>query len=234
MPDPRDPHGQIIRHQQAADFELATGDEATIAAVEDHIERYVGKPANVFHELISDKVHLDVHIVEPTTKRPWHTLVTSGMSDRPMTVPDDSTSPRFAELCVLLPEDWKLTEKAFKREENYWPVRWLKQVARLPHDYRTWVGPGHTVPNGDPPQPFADDTELCCLLVARPMNFARGFRRLRTEDGKEVAFYVLLPLHAAEVRYKLKHGADALTDKFDAVGLDDVIDPGRRSVVGKR
>ena len=57
VPDPRDPHGR---------------------AVVAHIEEYVGKPQIVFRELISDKVHLDVHIVEPTKRRAVYTLVTSG------------------------------------------------------------------------------------------------------------------------------------------------------------
>ena len=36
------------------------------------------------------------------------------------------------------------------------------------------------------------------------------------------------------MKYKLRHGADSLPDKFDAAELDDVIDVGREPVVGRR
>src|SRR5262245_57390237 len=70
----------IYRHKsRERPFELAIGDEASIEAIGQHIERYVGPPASVFHELISDLVHLDVHMVQPTFERNYYTLITSGM-----------------------------------------------------------------------------------------------------------------------------------------------------------
>lgn len=224
----------IYRHKPTErTFDPAFGDDAAIEAISEHIEEYVGPVAGVFHELISDKVHLDVHMVEPGKKRPFHTLVTSGMSDRPMTLPDGVTAPRYAELCVLLPEDWKLSQKAFEQERWYWPVRWLKQLARLPHDYDTWLDFGHTVPNGDPPEPFADGTDFCCWLVSKPVMFDKGFRKL-TVGKKTIAFSVLLPLYEEEVRLKLDRGTEELLDLFDEYEIDDVIDAGRPNVAKKR
>jgi hypothetical protein len=239
MPDDTDDEvtsggSRVYRHEaKERAFEPATGDESAIEAISDHIEEYVGPVAGVFHEIISDKVHLDVHMVGPGKKRPFHTLVTSGMSDRPMTLPEGADCPRFAELCVLLPEDWKLSQKAFEKERWYWPVRWLKTLARLPHDYDTFLDHGHTVPNGDPPEPYADGTDFCCMLVARPVMFDKGFRKLKLAD-KTIAFYVLLPLYAEEVRLKLDRGTDELLDLFDEYELDDVIDLERPNVAKKR
>src|SRR5262245_42031267 len=117
----------IHRHQhRERPFELASGDSSAIEAVEQHIERYIGKPENVFHELISDLVHIDVHVVAPTAKRNYYTLVTSGMSDRPMAAPPEMEDCKYAELLVCLPPDWPLSEKDFKNNDNYWPIFWLK------------------------------------------------------------------------------------------------------------
>lgn len=238
MPDDDDDEvtdggSRVYRHENRRDFEPAAGDGSAIEAISAHIEEYVGPIDGVFHEIVSDKVHIDVHVVPPGKKRPFHTLVTSGMSDRPMTLPDDCDSPRYAELCVLLPEDWKLTQKAFEKERWYWPVRGLKQLARLPHDYDTFLDHGHTVPNGDPPEPFADDTDFCCWLVAKPVMFDKGFRRLKL-GRKTIAFYVLLPLYEEEVRLKLDRGTGELLDRFDEEDIDDVIDVGRPNVGTKR
>ena len=56
--------------------------------------------------------------------------------------------------------------------------------------FRIILDVGHTVPNGDPPQPYADDTDFCCMLVAKPVMFDKGFRKLKL-GNKTIAFYVL-------------------------------------------
>ena len=70
------------------------------------------------------------------------TLVTSGMSDLEMNVPADANAPRRVELIFYCHE---------ARQEYIETLRWL---AHFPHDQRTWIGVGHTTPNGDPPAPF--------------------------------------------------------------------------------
>ena len=120
----------IYRHDNGtpAPFELVGGDETSIATISEHIERHLGPVSGVYHELLSDKVHLDVHIVPPSADFPFYTLVTSGMSDRPMTVPPGASiedAPPFAELCILLPSTWNISAnsadvaEAFEDENVY-------------------------------------------------------------------------------------------------------------------
>jgi len=72
----------IIRHAgRKAGFEEAVGSEMTIEQIEKHIERFVGPIEKVFHELVSDLVHLDLYHVKPGPERPFHTFVTCGMSE---------------------------------------------------------------------------------------------------------------------------------------------------------
>ena len=129
----------ILVHRREKDFELAIGEEQHIEAISAHIERHLGPVSGVFHEIISDLVHIDVHVVPANDHCPYLRLVTSGMSDLPMTVPAevDADVPRYMELMVTLPADWPITQDAFEDERNYWPVRLLKGMARLPHEYDT-------------------------------------------------------------------------------------------------
>jgi hypothetical protein len=221
----------VYRHERRErDFELASGDDASIEVIARHVERHVGKPAWVFHEIISDLVHLDVHIVGPTQQRNYYTLVTTGMSDRPMTPPADLPECRYAELLICLPPDWPLSEEAFKDEANYWPVRWLKLLSRLPHEYQTWLWEGHTVPNGDPPRPFAKTTKLCCALLLEPTLFGEEFPRLEVGPEKAVHFFSLVPIHGAEMDFKLRNGVDALVERLDDAGVTELLDVRRASV----
>lgn len=222
---------QIIRHERRMrEFEPALGDEESIERISDHIEEHIGPVETVFHELVSDMVHVDVHFVAASDTRPYHTLITSGMSDKPMTIPAGAEEWRHAELMISLPESWPMSQDAFKDETNYWPVRCLKFLARLPHEYETWLGYGHTVPNGDPPEPFAKNTKLCCNLLTQPFLPPEEFQRLTVNDDKVIYFYAVVPLYAEETNYKLKHGADALVERLRKHDVSEVLDPGRKNV----
>lgn len=220
-------------------FELASGDERTIAAISEHIERHLGPVSGVYHEIISDKVHLDVYIVAPSADFPFYILVTSGMSDRPMNVPPEAPedeAPRFAELCILLPSTWNLPSdpaemrEAFEDEDVYWPIYWLKMLGRLPHEYGTWLGYGHTIPNGEDAEPFADDTELGCMLLVTAPSLPEEFQTLVISPEKTVQFYTLCPIYREEMDLKMEQGVDVLLDRFDDYGIGDMVDLTRPNV----
>ncbi|GAA3574017.1 suppressor of fused domain protein [Snuella lapsa] len=214
------------------DFEGASG-EASIEEITDHVEKHIGKIHKVFHELISDQVHIDVHWVKPSLERPFHTLVTSGMSDKPMNTPKEVEGCDFAELSICLPSDWKISEEDFKDEKNYWPMRWLKYLARFPHEFNTWLSYGHTIPNGDPAEPFSDNTQLSTMLLLPTIVFGEDFRTLRLKN-KAIDFYTLIPIYSEELNLKMKRGVEALFDGFDKFGVSDIVQVDRPNSVKKR
>ena len=238
------PSGAPIYHhenQPPAPFELVSGDLDTIEAITAHIERHLGPVSGVLHEAVSDKVHIDIHVISPSEERPFYTLVTSGMSDRPMLTPEGASladAPPYAELCILLPPDWPLpgpdsersTAELFADEAVYWPVRWLKTLARLPHEYYTWLGFGHTVPNGEEAEPLADNTRLGCLLLLTAISLPEEFQQLHVGPTKTIQFYTLYPLYPEEMTLKMNEGAATLLDRFEAADLSDVVDLQRPNV----
>lgn len=226
----------IYRHEdRERDFELALGDSENIEKISDHIEKHIGPVATVFHELISDLVHIDVHIVAPTDERPFYTLVTSGMSDLAMQAPEGHEDKRFAELMICLPPDWPMSQEAWKqREDAYWPIYMLKYLARFPHEYQTWLWASHTVPNGNPPAPFAANTELCCAMLLPPVTVSEDFYALPIDDEKTIYFLAIIPLTRDEMELKLKRGSEALFDGFEQNRITEILDPARKSVIRKK
>jgi hypothetical protein len=112
QPERSESGAPIYRHQvRQRGFELASGDDQSIQKISEYIERFVGTPSGVFHELVSDLVHVDVHVVPPGGQRNYYTLVTSGMSDRPMAAPEECQEYRYAELVICLPPTWRLTQE---------------------------------------------------------------------------------------------------------------------------
>lgn len=200
--------------------------------IQAHIEKHIGKVETVFHEIASDLIHLDVLFVPATAKRPYHVLVTSGVSDEPMNVPEGMEEHNRVELVVALPKEWPLTQESFKNENHYWPVRWLKQVGRLPHEYRTWIGWGHTIPNGDPAEPIAN-TGFTGVMLSPPL-LPPDFFRLKTKSGSTIRFYALIPLYQEEMDFKLRRGAEALEDKMEKQNVDFIVNTSRSNVVEEK
>jgi Suppressor of fused protein (SUFU) len=174
--------GPTLRHRRVdRDFIRAEPNEIMRKAFDDHVTRFLGPCTSVFHEIASDLVHVDVYMWEATIERPMHTFVTSGMSDRPMHLPADLVNQRpadRAELVVCVPPSWPLPSHSqvfeeWRDERYYFPIRGLRSLARLQHEYNTWLGFGHTVPTGDPPTPFAEGTRLCGWGLCRPQRCRR-------------------------------------------------------------
>lgn len=201
--------------------------------IEEHIETQVGPIAMVFHELVSELVHIDVHHIKPTEDLPFHTLVTSGMSDCPINVPENYNL-LYLELCLHLPEYWKVDMESFKDKRWYWPVRMLKFAARFPHEYDTYLGYGHTISNGNPPEPFDESVDFYGLIVLPSVVLGEEFMTLKVNDDVQIQFMSVIPLCEEEMNLKLRKGSDALLDKFDKHDYIGVIDPDRKNFAKKR
>ena len=107
-------------------------------------------------------------------------------------------------------------------------------LARLPHEFETFLYHGHTVPNGDPPEPYAANTELCCAWIAPPVLTPDGFGELTMADGRVVHFYAFVPIYEDEMKLKLDRGDDALIEAMDEHGGTELLDPRRPSVAPRR
>ena len=172
---------------------------------------------SVFHELLSDLVHIDVHVICPGEKCPFYVLYTTGMSDLPMTLPEEVQEPelyRRAELYLFLPGHWQLGKPGDSATDippaYYWPLQLIKFLARFPHEYKTWLGWGHTMPNGPGYAPLCDGTGMGGVVLTA----TGGIPPLRTEDGATVNFYMVLPAYREEIEYKLRYGMEKLEERF--------------------
>lgn len=223
----------IYLHGEPAPFEPPKGEEC-IEQISAHIKQHLGEIAWVFHEIVSDTVHIDVFFIKPTEDCPLVRLVTSGMSDLPMSVPDGTDSPKFVELVMLLPPDWKLDQESFKNEGWYWPIRLMKYLARLPHKHSTWLGWGHTIPHGDPAEPYAPNTKLCGAIILPSITVPEDFCTLRINDDKTIHFLAVVPLFLEEMELKLREGANALIDRLGDKDVTDVVDLSRPNTCKKR
>ena len=224
--DNDDPDGEVPKDEDTGVPEVYTEEE--MEAVEGHIQQYFGKFENVFHELSSPDIHVDICVVPPSEERDYYTLVTMGMGAHRMNVPEELAEYKLerAELAIALPGNWKLKHEDLKDERWYWPIRLLKTMARLPIVSDTWLGFGHTMDNEDD---FAKDTKLCAAILTGPQDTEDGSEVCILPSGEEVNFYQVIPLYRDELEYKLAHDADALLGKMN--GISFVVEPDRQDAI---
>ena len=202
--------------------------EDEMSAIEQHIKNTFGEFENVFHELVSPDIHVDICVVPPSEERDYYTLVTMGMGAHRMNVPEELAEYKLerAELAIALPGNWKLKREDLKNERWYWPIRLLKTLARLPIASDTWLGFGHTMDNEED---FAKGTKLCAAILTGPQDTEDGSEVCILPSGEEVNFYQVIPLYREELEYKMEHDADALLDKMN--GISFVVEPDRQDAI---
>lgn len=194
-----------------------------------------GGPIDTLHvtQVVSSSTEVDVavHVIRPNRKS-GHSLIlfTTGMSDRPMNTPandEQSAKYRYAELVIALPPDWRLPKDEFRNDDSLWPLEWLMQIAVFPHQHDSWLGGPFTIyARENPPRPVASNTSLSCMLLLADAYQQVGdeatgganaalFSRVRCSADKEVCFYSLLPLFAAERELEIQQGIGRLFELLD-------------------
>ncbi len=185
----------------------------------------------VFHEVLSDLVHIDVYIRKPNANQNFYVIYTTGMSDMPNNLPKELTKHKellYNELFMFLPADWKFADagRQMTREEqeDAWIINYIKFLARFPHEYNTWLAYGHTLPNGPQYAPLCDKTRMGGVVLSQTGDELGGFE---AKDGNMINLLMVIPAYQEEIEYKLKYGMDGLNEVFSKNKMPMVLDLNR-------
>ena len=217
-----------MKKESNNEFQLYLYSERELEKVSAYIEKKYGAFEDVLHELISLDIHCDIAMVPPAEERPYYTLVTMGAGAYRMDIPKQLRKWKLerAEYVIFLPQDWDVKSD---KEEDYWPIKMLKDVARLPIYTDSWITVGHTVTMNEDSSPVASGTEInSCVLLN---SFGQGKQVVEALKlrlfGDEVNFWQVVPLYQEELEYKLAHSMDDFLELFKDVPM--VIDPHRQN-----
>lgn len=210
------------------------GDHKLIRKLTGHVERHIGCVERVFHDLVSDVVHIDILWVEPSPGRDFHTFVTCGMSEQPMQPCTRRCGCRYAELLLRLPRSWPLRPEELHVPRNLWPVQELECLARVPHLHHVHLWGGDTVANGDPGRrlrPLNPATQFSATMLTEPDWTPSAFRRLRVGRDRRIRFFSVIPLYAEEFLLGQEQGGEALLAHLEQAGVDDLLDVDRPNLL---
>lgn len=172
-------------------------------------------------EIVPSDVSIAVHTCPADDPDGTVTLFTTGLSDRPMTVPDEPpglSAYRFAELFVQLPAMWDV--RAIRDPALSWPLMWLRTIAKFPHRNDTWLGAPVTVITDDPGVPLGPNVGFDSWLLWAE-------HAVPVPGGDTVRLYRMFPLYPEERELEAAEGIDALMAAFDQCDFDLTVDPHR-------
>lgn len=176
-----------------------------------------GDYSDVMHEVYSPDIHLDIIVIPPTEENNYYKLITMGMGAYKMKVPSEFKNKEIerAELVIYLPPTWNIKSSD---EKDYWPIRCLKSVARLPIQCNTWLGFGHTISSDEKNTPYAENTKFCSVLLLSALNDRFEDMELRLGKKEKINFYQLFPLYKEELEFKFENG---MAELCDLIGEED-------------
>ena len=135
-----------------------------------------------------------------------------------------------AELILYLPPTWDINSN---KEEDYWPIRYLKTLARLPLQSNSWLGTGHTISSDKKNSPFASNTKFCSILLLNATNLKDEELELTLKTRKTINFYQLFPLYLEEMQYKFDFGTTKLLGLFSEKDLFPIVNIERKNYCEK-
>ena len=203
----------------------------SVEIIDNHLDQFFDEDAEivVFDEIESEIIHRDIYFIKATDDRPYHILLSCGMSALPMKIPDDIESSYRVEIMILLPKEWNLEYESFSDEKNYWPIRIMKEIMIAPHKNESWFGFGHTFTHEDNEE-FAEGIGFNSIMLASSMELSEEFTQIELENSKVIDIYTLIPLYNEELEFKKKNGAYALLERFDNFGIEEIVKVGRKNV----
>lgn len=211
--------------------------DAEPGSLREQLEQLFGRAAYWSGKLNPDTAEdeevppVSFHVFEPTEASRHWTLVTEGMSARPMNGPVSDSGATRTELVLRLPPDWRIGHALVQRGSDVsWPVDSLRLVAEYPHRYGAVLRLGETVAFDEPPQPLHASTKLAGWVLVPGMSL-EGPCTLTRPDGTQIELLSLVALHRAEIQLARAEGLPALMKALDWKTLSLVLDPKRPSRV---
>ena len=175
----------------------------------------------VLNEIETELIHSDIYIIRADENRRFNILLTCGMSDLPMSTTDDNDLFEYAELMMLLPEDWDFD--SLNDEKIYWPIRILKELSLIPYPDKTRLGFGHTFENDGE---FAEEIGFNSVIIIDSFEMPPEFIKIESED-KVINILSVIPMYKEEFDFKNKFGIEKLLNNFEKFEIEEIVKIGR-------
>jgi hypothetical protein len=158
-------------------------------------------------------------------------LLTNGLSEYKMPVPEKFKERAFNELFFCLPSYWDLNDR--NNPTMNWVFVWIQKLYKHVTDKATWFGPGHTIPCGNPFKSLSETMKSNHLFLIDPMLMKEEMIPFE-QDDKTTYFLAILPIFEDEMDYKRGKGTFKLLEKLANSRISEKLDDYRATCLKRR
>ncbi len=161
-------------------------------------------------------------------------IMTNGLSNKEMNVPEVAKERKHIELFFALPSYWEWEE--IDNPNRNWIFTWIQKLAKHLNTNETWFGYGHSFSNKikdndvSDYQPLSPIMRQQHLILIDPIDLDYEVQKLEI-DGKEVYFLAIVPLYSDELDYKQGNSTRKLVKKMMNSRVSEVLDEFRGTVM---
>lgn len=167
-------------------------------------------------------------LIKAEIKSPVTILMTNGLSDFKMIVPEKMQGFEFNEIYFCLPSYWNLYDAAYQRMN--WVFHWIQRLSKYVQEKQTWFGNGHTMPCGKEMAPLSETMKENHLFISDPMLLENELYPLEINE-KTVRFLSIIPIFEDEMDYKQGKGTFKFVQKLRNQGVSEKLDDYRSTVM---
>jgi hypothetical protein len=155
-------------------------------------------------------------------------LVTNGLSDFKMEVPEKVAGREFNEIYFCLPSYWEVNDH--ENSNMNWIFDWIQRLAKHVVSKNTWFGHGHTIPCGNPFKALSNTMKQNHFFLSDTMLLTDELNPIELED-KTVYLLSIIPIFEEEMDYKQGKGTLKLSQKLMNHGITEKLDDYRGTVL---
>ena len=167
-------------------------------------------------------------IVKLEMNSPITILMTNGLSDFFMQVPEKEKGKEYNELYFCLPSYWDLNDK--NNTNMNWVFEWIQRMSKYVIEKNSWFGRGHTIPCGKPFKSLSDTMRPNHFFLNDPMLLKEELYPLIIGE-KTIRFLGIIPIFEDEMDYKSGKGTLKLIKKLEGHGITEKLDDYRGTVL---
>lgn len=161
-------------------------------------------------------------------RSPVSVLMTNGLSDYKMPVPEKVEGREYNELFFCLPSYWEWEDMDNPRTN--WIFHWIQRLSKHVVEKNTWFGHGHTMPCGANMESLSETMTQNHFFLSDPILLENELAPI-TVDGREIYFLGIIPIFSDEMDYKQSKGTFKLLQKLRNKGVTEQLDDFRATIL---
>jgi hypothetical protein len=155
-------------------------------------------------------------------------LVTNGLSDYLMPVPEKLAGNEYNEIYFCLPSYWDVKDS--ENPNMNWVFEWIQRIANYVVEKKTWLGNGHTMPCGSEMESLSPSMQQNHFFFSDPVLLENELLPLEI-GGKNIHFLAIIPIFGEEMDYKQGKGTFKFQQKLRTHGVTEKLDDYRGSTL---